>query len=82
MGLYRRYLLPILIDRALRDEQHSELRRKAIHGISGKVLEMGFGSGLNLPHYPLSVEKVYAIDPAKFARKIAAKRLRETKIVV
>ena len=52
-------------------------RRDCLKGVSGDVLEIGFGSGLNLPYYPSEVKKLYALDPAKLGRKLAAGRLAD-----
>ncbi len=45
-------------------------------------MEVGFGSGHNLPFYPADVEKIYAVDPSKLGRKLARQRLAETSIPV
>lgn len=54
----------------------------ALEGLSGVVVEPGFGSGLNLDHYPDEVTKVYAIDPATLGQKLAAKRLARSSVDV
>jgi ubiquinone/menaquinone biosynthesis C-methylase UbiE len=51
------------------------LRERAVEGLHGTVLEIGFGSGLNVPVYPAAVTLVYAVDPATVGRKLATRRI-------
>lgn len=53
-----------------------------MEGLAGTVLEIGFGSGPNVPLYPDAVDRVYAVDPAKVGRKLAAKRLAQSNVDV
>jgi ubiquinone/menaquinone biosynthesis C-methylase UbiE len=80
VGLYRDHILPRLENRVLSGRQYSELRRRVVRGLEGEVLEVGFGSGLNVPHYPLAVEHVFAVDPATVGRKLAAARVAESAV--
>ena len=64
MGFYEQQVLPRFIDLALGSKAMGKLRRRALTGLEGTVVEIGFGSGMNLPHYPQAVERVYAIEPA------------------
>jgi ubiquinone/menaquinone biosynthesis C-methylase UbiE len=50
-------------------------RRRATDGLHGEVVEIGFGSGLNVPAYPTDVTTVYAVDPSLVARELAAERV-------
>lgn len=52
-----------------------ELRAEACRCLSGEVLEVGFGSGLNLPYYPPAVTAVTAVEPSAVARRLAARRI-------
>jgi hypothetical protein len=56
MGLYREHILPILVDRACGTAGLKKWRGELSSGLSGRVLEIGFGSGLNVEHYPSTVE--------------------------
>ena len=49
-----------------------ELRRELLAGLSGRVLEVGAGNGLNFPHYPASVREVVAVEPEPYLRARAA----------
>ena len=58
-------------------EDISVERRKCLAEVRGDVLEVGFGSGLNLPHYPRGVKSVVAIDPSRVSAKLARKRIEQ-----
>src|ERR1700683_4399184 len=54
------------------DRGNRELRQEMLAGLSGRVLEVGPGNGLNFPHYPLSVQEVVAVEPEPHLRSRAA----------
>ncbi|MWV25130.1 class I SAM-dependent methyltransferase [Methylobacterium sp. 2A] len=64
MGFYRRRVFPFLVDRALRNQDASVCRSRILPLAAGKVLEIGIGSGLNLPHYGSGVTGLIGIDPS------------------
>ncbi len=82
MGFYREQILPRFIDKALGNKAILEFRREAAEGLSGEVVEIGFGSGLNIEAYPSEVTRVYAVDPAMVGRKLAAERVAASPIQV
>jgi SAM-dependent methyltransferase len=75
VGFYGDQVLPRLIDFSLRGEELARLRARVSAGLAGEVLEIGFGSGLNVPHYPPGLKRVWAVDPAAAGRKLAARRV-------
>ena len=75
MGLYSDWVLPRLMSVAMGTEAIGEERRKALAGVRGTVLEVGFGAGHNLPYYPAAVSKVLAVDPSRSSAKLARKRI-------
>src|SRR5438445_6365586 len=82
MGFYNDVILPRFVDVALSGKAFAELRARVASGLEGEVLEVGFGSGRNVPHYPTSVRRVWAVDPAVASRKLAASRLAASPIPV
>ena len=64
MTLYRHLVLPRLINAAMGVEEMTRLRGKVIPRASGVVLEIGVGSGLNLPFYAPAVTRLYGVDPS------------------
>lgn len=82
MGIYRDQILPRVIDKTLGNDGMARYRRDATAGLSGVVVEIGFGSGLNMPEYPPEVTKVHAVEPATVGMKLAADRVAASPIEV
>jgi hypothetical protein len=57
-------------------------RKRVIEGLRGEVVEIGFGSGLNVPHYPADVTTVFAVDPSLVGRKLSAGRVAESSVPI
>ena len=74
MGFYERRILPRLIDLAMRQQQLGALRERVVGAAQGRVLEVGIGSGRNLPFYRRSVDRVLGVDPSE--RLLAMARSR------
>jgi ubiquinone/menaquinone biosynthesis C-methylase UbiE len=68
-------VLPRIINRVCAMGEAKDLRARVCAGLHGEVVEVGFGSGLNVPHYPPAVATVHAVEPADLGWKLAAKRL-------
>jgi ubiquinone/menaquinone biosynthesis C-methylase UbiE len=74
MGLYRDQVLPRIVDLTMRGSDVEKARARITAGLDGEVLEIGFGSGRNIPYYPAGLTHVWAVDPAAVGRKLAEKR--------
>ena len=60
----------------------AKLRRGLLAHAHGDILEIGFGTGLNLPHYPKIIDKIIVVDPNPGMHKLAKRRIRQTNIKV
>jgi ubiquinone/menaquinone biosynthesis C-methylase UbiE len=82
MGLYRERILPRIIDVACGMKTADPLRERVVAGVHGEVVEIGFGSGLNVPFYPAGVDRVAAVEPAELGWRLAAKRVAASPIPI
>jgi ubiquinone/menaquinone biosynthesis C-methylase UbiE len=82
MGLYGEHVLPRVIDAVGSGKKVEPLRRRVCAGLAGDVVEIGFGSGPNVPFYPAAVTQVDAVEPSDVGWKLAGKRLEAAKVPV
>jgi ubiquinone/menaquinone biosynthesis C-methylase UbiE len=75
-------VLPRLVDATLGNAEVHKLRARACAGLHGRVLEVGFGSGLNVAHYPVEVTSVSAVEPSDVAWRKAAPRIAASPVDV
>lgn len=82
VGFWERQVVPRVINLMMGTEGFAKLRRRTVGAVHGEVLEVGFGSGLNVPHYPEAVTRVYAVDPSEVGRELAAGRIAESPVPI
>ena len=75
MSFYAKHILPRFIDLAMRNKETARLRADWIPKAHGDVLEVGIGSGLNLPFYSSNVQHLYGVDPSVELQRLARKRI-------
>ena len=75
MGLYSSCIFPFFLDLILDNQQIGHERRETLAPLYGRVLEIGFGTGLNLPYYPQQVTNLTVIDSERMLRSRVAKRI-------
>jgi ubiquinone/menaquinone biosynthesis C-methylase UbiE len=73
--MYAKYVLPRLIDLSMRNKETTRVRADWVPHARGEVLEVGIGSGLNLPFYSAEVRRVYGVEPSAELQKIARKSM-------
>ena len=82
MGFYERRVLPRILNTACGTKTAEPLRRRVCEGLTGDVVEIGFGSGLNMPFYPAAVTRVAAVEPSDLSWQLAAQRLTAASVPV
>ena len=82
MAVYRERVLPHLINFACGMKTANPHRERVCADLHGRVIEIGFGSGLNIPFYPSAVTSVSAVEPADVAWNIAQKRISASPIEI
>lgn len=82
MGLYAEKVLPYLLDLSLSNPSLAKYRREILAEVTGEVLEIGFGTGLNLSYYPEHIHKIVTIDSNPGVHTLAQKRIASSTITV
>jgi SAM-dependent methyltransferase len=82
VGFYREQVVPRLIDKMCGAAAMRGWRSEVTAGLTGRVIEIGFGSGLNVDFYPSEVECVMAVEPAAVARRLSEGRVRRSAVPV
>ena len=85
MGVYSRWIFPRLLELTMSSGAMTDYRQRLLSEVTGDVLEIGFGTGLNLPHYrsgPSGVTSLTTLDPNEGMGAIARKRIQTSPIPV
>ncbi len=82
MGWYAEHVVPRLINTACGLAPAEPLRRRVCAGLTGRVVEIGFGSGLNVPFYPATVRELAAVEPSGVGWRLARKRVAASDVPV
>jgi ubiquinone/menaquinone biosynthesis C-methylase UbiE len=82
MNIYSRLIFPTLIDRVMSGESFVNYRKSILADATGEVLEIGFGTGLNLPFYPRIVQRITTVEINPGMNNLAQKRIAQSPISV
>ena len=82
VGFYGRHVFPRVMNAVLDTRETRRIRAEVCAGLSGEVLEIGFGTGHNLPFLPAAVTRLLAVDPMSTGPKLAAERLAASSVEV
>lgn len=82
MGLYRDRVFPRIVNVVMNTKQTNKVRAEVCAPLAGDILEIGFGTGLNLPYIPDAVTRLRAVDPMQRGQRLAAKRIEKASVPV
>ena len=82
MALYRDVVFPRIVNLVMNTESSREIRQRVCAGLAGEVVEIGFGTGHNLPFLPAEVTRLRAVDPMRTGAKLAAGRIAASPVQV
>ncbi len=75
MGFYANHILPILIERGMQNKAIRKYRPRVPPNATGRVLEVGFGSGMNVPFYSANVDHLFGLEPSQKLLSLAEERM-------
>lgn len=82
MGFYSQKIFPYLMDWSMSSANLAKYRQKTLADVKGRVLEIGFGTGLNLSYYPEAIHKLVTVDVNPAINQLAQKRIQASSITV
>src|SRR4051794_318452 len=82
MGVWTDQVVPRIVDRSLSTAEVRQLREVVVQGLAGRVLEIGFGSGLNADLYPAGVEHVDAVEPSDVGWRLSEARRSSARVPI
>lgn len=78
MSIYSRVIFPCFYDRIMDKPLWAKYRQEQLAAVEGEILEIGVGTGLNLPHYPPHIRRIVTVDPNPGMNKRLQRRIDQT----
>ena len=82
MGVWADRVVPHIVEKAGSNPHVETLRDQVCEGLHGRLLEIGFGSGLNIAHYPAAVASVHAVEPSDVGWRLSEQRRASTSLPI
>ena len=82
LGRWRRRVHPLILDKVMDTTESGKTRERVCARVAGDVLEIGFGTGLNVPHLPVTVRRLLAVEPVERSWELAATRVAAATVPV
>jgi ubiquinone/menaquinone biosynthesis C-methylase UbiE len=82
MGFYARKIFPYILDWSMSSPNFTKYRQEILANVKGEVLEIGFGTGINLSYYPEEIRKIVTVDVNPDVHELARKRIQTSSITV
>jgi ubiquinone/menaquinone biosynthesis C-methylase UbiE len=82
MAVYRDVIFPRIVNVVMNTKTTREARERVCRGLKGDVVEIGFGTGHNLPYLPSTVHQLHAVDPMRVGERLGAERIKASKVPV
>ena len=82
MGWYGEHIVPRITNLSCGSKRMRPMRERVVGGLSGEVVEVGFGTGLNVPFYPAAVASVKAVEPSEVSKRLASARVAASSVPI
>jgi SAM-dependent methyltransferase len=82
VSFYGDHVLPRIINVVMNGKEERKIRSRVCAGLAGEVVEIGFGTGHNLPYLPSGVKRLRAVEPSQLAVRLARPRIAASPVAV
>jgi ubiquinone/menaquinone biosynthesis C-methylase UbiE len=82
VSFYGDHVLPRIMNVVMNGKEDRQIRARVCAGLTGEVVEVGFGTGHNLPYLPSGVKRLRAVEPSQLAVRLAGPRIAASPVAV